>query len=166
MLEQAATSKGVSLSEEIEQRLLASFRFEDEREAQLKQFGRPATRGIFELFAMIIRSVEFGTGKSWLEDPWVFDQACKGFAYLLFELRPPGKVVVPGFRRRDKWADQAGEASARGVLSQLDTADARQVLRDTVGADGVAHCYGVHMKAMSRIKTDLAAVTARARKKK
>jgi hypothetical protein len=123
LLEKARRRSGgeVSLSEEVELRLIASFQADKEVE---ERFGGYPTAGLLAIVAKCIRAIEIRCdGDHWLDNAFVFGQARQMLNVLLDHFRPRGKRVIPKLHPSlGKYAKEIGPYEARRALALLEQA--------------------------------------------
>ena len=133
-IEAAARMRGVSLNNEVVQRLTLSFEREgaekDRREAIrdtvldgiYESFGGLQNFGVMKILAGILQNVEYRMGESWLEDPDAFRETLIGINAMLEEIAPPAptdegsplRSVVAGTGQIGMWAkDETWETVRR-----------------------------------------------------
>lgn len=123
-LDQAAEENAHALSDEIEERLLASFRLEDERAKIFDSFGGRKNFAACRCIAMLMTELATTTGKSWSDDGWVFEQLRQGILRMLSQWHPGGPE--PEIRKpepplgKPPLPDELGESFAAGLLAKLD----------------------------------------------
>jgi hypothetical protein len=100
-LEAAARERGHSLSQEVEYRLRRSF---DEDKGLIEKLGGRENYAVLRLISSLMGVMynpaalsfdEVFLERSWLHDPYLFDQLLKAIAIVLEQLRPPGSSSVP-----------------------------------------------------------------------
>lgn len=141
-LEEAAKESGRSISEEAEQRIIASFDRVDEI------FGSRALYGIMQTVAAAMKATgETAMARNfkmdatnWLDDPYSYDQAVKAAHKILEAFRPEGEIKPPARMRfidADGKDDTAmgerlnaniGEGFAAGVLDEISSSEPRSTV--------------------------------------
>lgn len=127
-LEEDTRRHSRSLSWVIQDRLERSFRDDSRRDAVEQAFCGAESYAAFRVLAMVLRSVEFTTGRRWLDDPYTFDLAQRAFGIALEVLRPPGKAERPGDLNTSLADEVLPEAITLGVLGQVAMASAKPLL--------------------------------------
>ena len=137
-IETAARMRGVSLNNEVVQRLTLSFEREgaekDRREAIrdtvldgiYESFGGLQNFGIMKILAGILQNVEYRMGESWLEDPDAFRETLIGINAMLEEIAPPAptdersplRSVVVGTGQIGMWAKDETWETVRRKLQE------------------------------------------------
>jgi hypothetical protein len=166
-IEKAAINSGHSLSQEIEHRLRRSF---DEDQNLFEKLGGRENYAVLRLIASLMSVMLHPSDiitlspaeprKSWLHDPYLFDQLVRAIAVVLEELKPEGErdapPVVPGGGGDvfDIIAPLQGRIRAAQLLSAvknappkelpLNTKDPAPFLRDDLGqaADRIGNQKG------------------------
>jgi hypothetical protein len=91
MLEDAAARSGLSLSREIEQRLVQSL----DAERLLDEAGSREAEALLRAIGVLITNIEERTAHSWQSDRFTHGETAKGVALLLSRLRPAGDGAPP-----------------------------------------------------------------------
>ena len=127
-LEKSAQKSGRSLSQEVEHRLRRSF---DEDQDLFERFGGRQNYALMRMIGAATNIVwnPLDPDKSWLEDPYVFQQTVNAMNAILEAFRPEGdpKLVNPAKPNDDMFellTDIQGEDHAGWVLYSVANADA------------------------------------------
>lgn len=90
----AVAESGLSLSREVEHRLRRSFQEDD---TVAKSFGSERTFGMMRLLGALVSVIrrDDRPDADWLDDPWLFEQACAAIGNLLEQFAPDGEVFAP-----------------------------------------------------------------------
>jgi hypothetical protein len=126
-IDAAAKTNGITRSEEIQQRLEASFQ-SDRQQVMLDEFGGQKNYALCLLIAKLITFLTAKSGKSWADDPWTYLRLERGVGDFLQLWRPPGKPVRPKSLPADV-GDDLGERAARHLEAAIDFADPGSLLR-------------------------------------
>jgi hypothetical protein len=94
-LQASADRRRISLSQEVEMRLRQSLAEEEAAPKIHEAFGGAATFTIFMMAAECVRAIQIGTGKTWLDDPFLHTKAVEVVTQMMREFRPAGSEVRP-----------------------------------------------------------------------
>ncbi len=89
-LEQAAKLSGRTMSQEAEVRLIQSFDDDSSVQKTIQAFGGPDSAIRFQVCWHAIRALEFGAGRRWFDDPYLYRIACETIADVLRYVAPHG----------------------------------------------------------------------------
>ena len=131
----AAKRKAGGRTDEMVERLEASFHLDDERKALTAPFGGPLKMAYCALFAQILISLEAESGRAWKDDAWTYAQFEKGVQRLLKEWRPGGKVRVPKSKRyAPKHMTDLGELIAGNLFARIVFDPAFRIIAESLGS--------------------------------
>jgi hypothetical protein len=135
-LEQSATKKGWSLTQELLYRLDSSYRRQRERDSI---HGKPVTRALGFLIGELIQFVVFLDLEEWHRHPFLFRAFRLGIGKLLEALEPPGDVQGPyeeglEFAAHSRLLDEEMRASFMTPEARADLA-AKQLLNRLLRPD-------------------------------
>lgn len=120
-LDAAAKASGRSLSQEVENRLRSSFKY-DERLAD--QFGSVRDAFVMKLIASALQVAAKNPDRpnvSWLDDPTAFRQAMRTLGAVLEAIRPDGAPSEKALQGSDAWAPYI---AAQNLWADIERADA------------------------------------------
>jgi hypothetical protein len=143
MLEESRDDRGVTLSQEIEERLRQSFAFNQERdrlEAEFAKeraalnserkryvdmFGGEQNYAYCRCISVLMQDISRITGRDWTKDVWTGDQVRDGVMVMFSAWRPgepdlQGEKPTPPPGARSKIPDNLGEALAANQLAIMD----------------------------------------------
>jgi len=134
-LTKAAKARGVSVNQEINDRIAASF---DRRDITERLFEHPALYGLMKLLAVAMRGagqrtallkkgyfgldpINVDDARLWFHDPYAFDQAKRAVETILEACRPPGSPEPPDYEESDLVAAMRrfGHEYARKLLTEI-----------------------------------------------
>ena len=154
----AAKGNGRSISQEVERRLRDSFddkRILDRRERVQRPFGGPENYALFRLISMARQNVELVARKTWMDDPYTFEQVLSAATTIWGSFRPEGEAAAPTNMKFPADPATLGYSAAWGALSQVTLADPEIPLP----RKGVR--YSREATAASVIRRDLGKLTER-----
>jgi hypothetical protein len=120
-LEGAAKAHGHSLSQEVEHRLIRSF---DEEERITERFGGRKNYAVLRLISALMETVyDLNlSGKTWLDDPVLFDRFVMMVNTVLAELKPPPAVQETSEFEMALGRMKSGQDAALALLAVRDAA--------------------------------------------
>jgi Arc-like DNA binding domain len=134
-LAEAAKARGVSVNQEINDRIAASF---DRKDIKERLFEHPSLYGLMKLVMVAMRGagqraavlqknffgldpVTVDDARLWFHDPYAFDQAKRAVEVILEACRPPGSPEPPIYEEADFVAGlrRLGHEYARKLLTEI-----------------------------------------------
>jgi hypothetical protein len=150
-LASAAKTSRRSLSQEIAHRLSRTFA-DDERIDLV--FGDRQTFAVMRVIAGVVHSIRRPDNRaaSWMDDPWLWEQATKAIGQTLKAIRPRGASSPPEDPLLHAYAELAADLVPAALFSEIQAADAALPLRG----------QEAHRQAQAdRLKADLGDVADR-----